>query len=58
MLRTMRVVDEDGVITRAIVDGAVPGRNIQCVICGGKSRSIADGDASQDDTTWVFGRVH
>ena len=44
-------VEEDGVITRAIVDEAVPGRNIQCVICGGKSTSIADGI---DEETTVF----
>ena len=41
-------VEEDGVITRAIVDEAVPGRNIQCVICGGKSTSIADGIEGPD----------
>jgi hypothetical protein len=51
------VVGEDGVITRAIVDGAVPDRNnIQCVICGGKSTSIAD-RIGKDQTTLVFGRV-
>lgn len=47
-------VGEDGVITRAIVDGALPGRNIQCVICGRNARTIAGGDAMDNI---VFGLI-
>ena len=50
-------VGVDGVITRAIVDAAVDRTTIQCVICGGNARTIADYDSKKAEDTTVFGLI-